>query len=271
MEIGESVAVVMAMQDDGKCIFCGESHSDPKKEDIKEVASVAGNKSKWGRVDMQGKLQKIPAKTKIYPDNSFPPGAYRYQGHHCIALSSLVSNANSDAKRKDKRLRLNYFLDKVGFYPNRDENCIGLPERTGYGCFQAFWDAIDAKAPLQMHGPHHDEAYFAEVEMLISRLLGILLVPDLCETADTKQMEDDLKQLIEWAENKAFNSLAKNDDAWRLHASEQETAVRIYTAPVTETFTHRGKNNTTTSSQGKGHIGKKITYPNPGLDEGVFA
>ena len=155
------------MQHDGKCVICGIQHDEPKKE---KVEPTVPNDSGWHRKSVSGILEKISQKTAIYPNSQFPP-TYKYQGHHCIALSSLVEDANTTAP-KDRRLRLNHFLKKIGFYPNRDKNCIGLPARSSYGSFGPFWESIDEDKPLQMHGPGHDEQYFIEVDNMLTLLRG---------------------------------------------------------------------------------------------------
>ena len=50
MQIGESVAVVVAMQEDNKCVFCSQEHENPKKEDVKETAP---SDTGWKRKSMK--------------------------------------------------------------------------------------------------------------------------------------------------------------------------------------------------------------------------
>ncbi len=185
MELGESVSIIAMMQDEDKCVICNQKHEEPKKEVVKETAP---SDSGWKRESMKGVLEKISEKLFIYPNNGFPP-SYQYQGHHCMALSSFVKNSDKPS-RKDKRIRLNHFLKKVGFYPNREKNCIGLPARTGYGDFKALWDSFDAKKPLQMHGPGHDEDYFIQVTNMINRMLSIITNPDFCEEFTKSEWEE---------------------------------------------------------------------------------
>lgn len=265
MQVGESVAVVMADQDDGKCVFCSKNHAEPKKEDIKETAPAD---SGWHRKTMTGVFEKIKAKEAIYPHGVFPP-SYTYQGHHCVALSALVIDANSKSP-KDKWLRLNHFLKKIGFYPNRIQNCIGLPARKSYGDFNNFWLAIDANAPLQMHGPGHDEDYFNQVQRLIITLISVITAEEFCKELDKSEWEKALKDGIESIENYAFNKLAGNDSSWCLHRDEQRKAIEIYKGPTDQTFEVRGANDSKKYYKGQGNSDKKIIFPNPNLNEGPF-
>ncbi len=79
-----------------------------------------------------------------------------------------------------------------------------------------------------------------------------------------------LKDAIEYAENYAFNHLAKNQSSWCLHSSEQNTAIRIYTAPEGKKIETRGVRNSTITYSGKGNIDENVRFPQPKLDEGFF-
>ncbi len=265
MQIGETIAMIVAMQDEGKCVICGQQHDEPKKEEIKETAP---GDSGWKRKTMTGIFEKIPKKTAVYPGSKFPP-SYTYQGHHCVALSAMVKNANTSSPT-DKRIRLNHFLKKIGFFPNRDKNCIGLPARKGNGAYSEFWDSIDQGAPLQMHGPGHDEDYFDEVDALIRRLVTLITNPDDCKEIEKSEWEDKLKQGIESLENYAFNKLSKNESKWCLHREEQRRAIQIYQGATDRSFEVPGPGKSVLSYKGKGHTSTTITFPNPGLDEGPF-
>lgn len=266
MQVGESVAFVIQMQEEDKCVFCGGTHEEPKKEEVKETAP---GDSGWKRVSMKDAFEKIPKKLAIYPNDTFPPD-YKYQGHHCMALSAFVKKPGKSS-RKDKRLRLNHFLKKVGFYPNRDKNSIGLPARRSYGDFEAFWESFDANKPVQLHGPGHDERYFIQVNTLINRMVSMITAPGFCEELTKSEWEGALKQAIESAENYAFNRLARNEFSWRLHHIEQQTAIRIYTSPVDQVFQTRGAKKKQITLNGQGNIDAKISFPDPKLDEGPFA
>jgi len=269
MELGETVGVAKSMQQvEEKCIICSEKHEEPKKENIQEVATSDTN---WSRKSMKGKFQRLPEKIKIYPLNSFPPSSfYEYQGHHCIGLSSFVINANTP-NRKDRRIRLNHFLKKVGFYPNRNQNCIGLPTRKGWGDFDAFWKSLDANKPLQLHGPGHDEKYFAQSNNLITRMVWLITKPEVCENITKGDWENDLKKLIEQAENYAFKKLSSNDFTWRLHHSELSTAIAIYFLPANLSINvKKNSKGDTERVNGKGNKERDIIYPNLNLDTGPF-
>jgi hypothetical protein len=261
VEIGESVAVVVKMQKEGKCIICSKDHDKPKKDEIKPIAP--GN-SGWHRKTMTGIFESDGTREKVY-SSGFPP-SYSYQGHHCLALSAVVENANGGSP-SDRRLRLNFFLDKVGFFPNRPRNVIGLPARKGIGDFKAFWHSVDGDHPLQMHGPGHDEAYFVRCERLLGRLVSG--AADLCEESTQKEWEDQLRELAKQAENYAFKNLAHYDEGWQLHPAEQQAATRLYSASTDTTETVSGKS-ASKSVAGYGKAPKNIKYPDPGLDTGPF-
>jgi hypothetical protein len=261
MEIGETVAVTVEMQSQGKCIICDKNHKGAKKETIKEIAP--GN-SNWHRKTMTGIFESDGTRETIYA-TGFEP-TYSYQGHHCLALSSLVRNANSGSG-KDKRLRLNYFLDKVGFSPNRPRNVIGLPARKRRGDFGAFWQSVDQDRPLQMHGPGHDDEYFGRCEGLLS--IFVISIKSICEDTDQQEWENELRQMAEHAENYAFKKLANFDKGWQLHPSEQKIAMRLYSEPATTTESLSGKSSSA-KVHGYGKASKPIKFPNLTLDTGPF-
>lgn len=264
MQIGESVAMVVDMMADEKCVICSEKHPEPKKDDVQAVAP--GN-SGWQRKSMSKVFKSDGKREKIYP-SGFPP-PYKHQGHHCVALSALVANANTSSPT-DRRLRLNYYLDQVGFFPNRPENCIGLPARTSWGDFEAFFESIDLQHPLQLHGPGHDETYFTQCDRLLASLLSALTNPALCEQKPKDGWKDLLKTRMEQAENFAFNKLASNAGAWRLHAAEQITGLQLYFLPEAQTMSVKGVGGVSESRSGKGRKRAEVTFPDPGLDAGPF-
>jgi hypothetical protein len=266
VEIGETVAMVQSMMDEGKCVICGKSeHKDPKKADIKETAP--GN-SGWHRKSMAGIFDSDGIRNTIYHGDAFPP-TYSYQGHHCIALSAVVEGANGGSP-KDRRIRLNFFLDQIGWFPNRPQNSLGLPARKGYGDFDAFWQSIDQDKPLQLHGPGHDESYFTQCDRLLSSMIDVLTDPELCEETSSDDWKDKLKKLVTQAENFAFRKLANNNSAWRLHPSEQISALRLYFLPSTQTMSATGKGGIPQSRRGMGKPEKSIIFPDPQLDVGPF-
>lgn len=266
MEIGETVDVVVALSAAGKCVLCGSAeHEQPKQDEVKEIAP--GNTG-WHRKSMAGVFESDGTRNAVYPGNTFPP-PYKYQGHHCLALSALVTDANTKSP-KDRRLRLNFYLDKVGFSPNQPRNCIGLPARKGWGDFEAFFQSIDLDKPLQLHGPGHDERYFTQCDRLISSLIAALTHPKLCEKKTKDEWKELLKKRVAQAENFAFRKLANNDSAWQLHPSEQIAALGLYFLPKTEMMPVIGKGEVSETRPGLGRPGKDIAYPDPPLDVGPF-
>lgn len=268
MQIGETLSAVQELMQDGKCIICdSDIHPDPKREEIAEVAP--NDKSKWGRVSMTGVFDWTDKKKVIYLNGASP--RYATQGHHCLALSALVTDANTD-NRKDRRLRLNHFLNKstVGFYPNRKQNCILLPARKGYGDFDAFWDSLDDNKPLQLHGPGHDENYFTQCDRMLSILVLVITDPDICADEDTQGWEKDLKDLIEKIENYCFVKLASNDMPWRLHPDEQHRALTLYFLPQNQTYNVLGIGKVQEGRNGLGKAQKPIVFPSPDLEMGQF-
>lgn len=262
MQMGESVTAAMALQAQGKCVICDKKHKDAKKETITKCAGKTG----WKRVGMGGKFEQIGPKLAIYPKNTFPPKAYyTHEGHHCLALSSFIANEKTNPK--DVYLRLNYFLDKGGYSPNRDENSIGLPGRPMY---DSFWAALDEDKPLQMHIGDHDDSFMAQTAALLARLVRLMTDPDECKKTDKNDWEDELKKMIKNAENYAFVKLASNAAPWRLHPVDHKIALDVYFMPksMTQTFSRKSGKVTLT---GLGHAKKTITWPKPSLPQSPFA
>lgn len=266
MQVKLSIAAPTNISAKDVCVFCGGDHKEPKSEKIEPVAP---SDKGWHRKTMKGIFENITEKEKIYPSNSFPPN-YSYQGHHCMALSVFTYDSNSKRPR-DRNIALNHFLKKVGFFPNRDKNCIGLPSRRSYGAFEPFWKSLDADKPIQLHGPGHDEQYFFRCDSLIAQLITVITDQEICEESSHKEMEDSLKELIEQAENYAFIKLCSIEDSgWDLHREERKLAETIYTAPTNQSFNVRGARKVYRTEYGKGNTGKVIKYPKPVLDTGPF-
>jgi len=276
MEMLETVTGVAAMQDDGKCVICSQSHDDPKKEDIKETAGKTG----WKRVTMSSKFEKIPAKLAIYPKNAFPPKnavtGYNHEGHHCLALSSFVANEKTDPT--DVYLRLNYFLDQTGYSPNRVQNSIGLPGRpihkiasNGSTSLTAFYLALDEEKPLQMHIGDHDDSFKSESNALLVRLLFLTsLDSEWCKKNDMDAYKKDLEYAIGCAENYAFKKVASNDGPWRLHPTDETIALEVYFMPEDASKTFRRRSGQKVTLKGLGRPKRNIEFPNPNLDVGPF-
>lgn len=265
MEIGESVAVVVQMMSDDKCVICGKKHGEPKRAKITETAP---GKSGWKRKSMSGVFESDGVRNTIYVGSKFPP-TYTYQGHHCIALSALVEGGNG-ATPKDRRVRLNFFLDQVGFFPNRPRNCIGLPARRGYGDFKAFFQSLDLKRPLQMHGPGHDETYFAQCDNLLAAMLSVITDPIECEATSEDEWKSQLKELVNQAENYAFIKLAAAEGGWRLHATETVAALTLYFLSVNKKMAIASTGGLTEMRDGLGREKRDIAFPVLKMDTGPF-
>jgi hypothetical protein len=263
MEIGERVAVTMAGEAASQCIICGNDHPSPKKEEIAKTAGKTG----WKRVSMSSKFERVGPKLAIYPGAAFPPTSYHHEGHHCVALSSFVANEKTDPT--DMFPTLNYFLNKGGYSPNRHENCIGLPGRLGY---TAFWAALDANKPLQMHIGDHDDSFMAQSTALLIRLLNLLTDPDDCKERSQQDFEKKLQEGIKHAENYAFRKLASNDEPWRLHPVDEQIALDVYFMPTDETKQYRRKSGERVTYRGMGRQGStsSVAWPDPALEIGMF-
>jgi hypothetical protein len=267
MEIGETVSIGADLATDGKCIICSQAHDEPKRDEIQEVAPNAP-KSRWGRKSMSGVFDWVEPRKSIYLHGRSP--SYTNQGHHCVALSSFVENANTN-QRRDRRLRLNHFLNKIGYYPNRKQNCILLPVRRSYGDFDAFWKALDQDKPLQMHGPGHDQEYFGQCDRLLSFMVMLITDPEICTEQSQQDWENELREIATQAENYGFRHLANNEIPWRLHPMEQHRALRLYFLPEDESLEVLGVEKKPKRAQGLGNAKKEIQFPDLALDVGPFA
>jgi hypothetical protein len=167
---------------------------------------------------------------------------------------------------EDVILRLNYFLDQVEYYPNRDQNMIHLPGRPGY---LAFWQAIDSGKPLQMHIGNHDESFFGQCRALIARLTTLLTDPDICEDMDLSEFKDELLKMVSQAENYAFIMLASNAAPWRLHPKHEPVALKLYAMPGLESL-QTPTGDVVAGYGGRTDIKAGVTWPNPPLDVGPF-
>ena len=250
----------------GKCPICDQpEHGKPKNTTI---TPTAPGKSGWRRKTMSGIFHSDGKRNTVYATNSFPP-SYAYQGHHCIALSAFAHNANSSPV--DKYLVLNFYLDQIGFFPNRPQNCIGLPARRSYGDFKAFFASLDLDKPLQLHGPGHDESYFGQCDKMIAQIVSYLTNPNICKKNPEDEWKDKLRKLIAQAENFGFKCLANNDSRWRLHPFEQVTGLRLYFLATTKTMSVTGVGSVSETRNGLGRPPKDIVFPDLDLDVGPFS
>lgn len=249
-----------------ECAICGKKHDEPKKPNINPVAP---SDSGWKRKSMKKVFESIPKKNKIYPNNFPPP--YDHQGHHCLALSYFVSNAETNPK--DINMTLNHYLKKADFFPNRDSNCIGLPAMPSDISYDAFWEALNNKKPLQMHGSTHDETYFTEVRLLMIRVMSKFSTKNFCKNKNEDALIDVLKKRIAHAENFSFKSLAAANMPWRLHNKELRFATKLYFMPLSDTkLLVKEKTSYTTEITGYGQGNKTwdVKYPSVSLDVGKF-
>lgn len=255
MEMGESVARANAMQAEDKCVVCGKKHEAPKKEKIEETVPKPG----WERdKSMVGVFEWGDAKrTAIYP-NAKPP--YPTEGHHCLAFTSFIKD------KQDRCVRLNHFLNKVGFQANQPSNIIQLPDRHGEVSpnadpasswpsgvekkYKSYWVSIDLGYPLQLHLGRHCGEYFKLSDALYARMLGYAYDPDTCEEESMKDFEDRLKELIRGAVNHAFIQVAQG--VWKCHPEQLRIARNLY-----------GKTGTHTDEE-LASIGKKTRVVNEG-------
>ncbi|WP_281557733.1 AHH domain-containing protein [Thalassomonas sp. RHCl1] len=264
MEFGETTAITNALRAKNKCVICGKAHAKAKKKKIKKTAPSNSN---WHRKSMSKVFEKISAKTKIYPDNAFPP-PYAHQGHHCLALSAFTENSNSSSPT-DKNVTLNFYLDEVGFYPNRQQNCIGLPALPAHAAYDDFWKALDYKKPLQMHGQAHDESYFTQCRTLLARLRAVMSRKSVCEKKTEEQWKKKLEQMISQAENYAFTCLAAANMPWRLHPVDLRFATKLYFMPLHQEAVLE-KDHVHITGYGRGEDYWQVRYPKVNLDTGDF-
>lgn len=269
MELKESVAAAMASQDRGECAICGGDHPAPKRAKFEPVAPKPAQERRWGRISMSDVPVTGSARTAIYPGGL--SSAYPTQGHHCIALSALVANANSKTRpRRDRRLRLNFYLDKAGYFPNGSSNCIHLPSRTSRGDYDAFWKAVRMNKPLQLHGPAHAYDYFLQCDVLLLEVVECIKA--ICEDSDEAHVLEELKKTMTWAENYAFKMLASCEEAWDLHPAERQQAEMLYYLSESESDEVTKAHGVVVRVAGLGRTEPKyIRYPRPHLDCGPYA
>jgi len=89
-QIGEGIAVTIARLEEGKCIFCGRAeHGNKKKDEIKPAGWKRKSKFEGVGGNFGGK------KKLLYPNNESPPSStYRSEGHHCLAFSAFIVDAD---------------------------------------------------------------------------------------------------------------------------------------------------------------------------------
>ncbi|OJT24239.1 hypothetical protein BO221_13745 [Archangium sp. Cb G35] len=261
MEMGESVTVANATQAEGKCVICNNKHKDPKKEQIEKTVSKNG----WERdKSMVGVFAWGDAKRMaIYPNASPPP--YPTEGHHCLAFTSFIK------ENKDRCVRLNHFLNKVGFKANQPSNIIQLPDRHGNVApnadptaswpsgvkkeYKSYWVSIDLGHPLQLHLGRHRGEYFKLSDALYARMLGLAYDPDTCEQESMQDFEDGLKELSEGVVNHAFNQVVQG--VWKCHPEHLRIAQSLYgkTGSHTDFYVNNAEKNKRQRVENKGYPG----------------
>lgn len=246
MEMGETVAKVMAMQAEGKCVLCGEPHDEAKKAAVESTVSKDGWERDKSLVDV---FERADAqRAAIYPNTRFPP-PYPTEGHHCLAFTSFIRGG------KDRALRLNSFLNKVGFKPNQPSNIIHLPDRHGAvppGAsamtawpagvkkeYKSFWVSIDLGRPLQLHLGRHVGSYFAASDGLYLELLRHALDVETCKDESMQEFEEALKELIHGAVNYAFIQVAGG--RWLCHPEQVRIATDLYGKTGKHAYFHSGR------------------------------
>ena len=233
MEMGETVAAVQKLQDEDKCVICSKKHDNPKKETVESTVSKEG----WERdKSMVGVFDGGDARrAAIYPNATFPP-PYPTEGHHGLAFTSFIKGG------KDQCLRLNHFLNKVGFAPNQPPNIIQLPDRHGAVPpkadptaswpadvkkeYKSFWVSIDLGKPLQLHTGRHAGSYFGTSDVVYFRMTVLAYDEDSCEKESMQEFEDNLKGLIKGAVNYAFIQVAEGN--WICHPEHLRIATDLY-------------------------------------------
>ncbi|RKG99962.1 hypothetical protein D7V97_30945 [Corallococcus sp. CA053C] len=247
MEMGETVSDVQKLQDDGQCVICSKKHDDPKKEKVESPVSKSG----WERdKSMVGVFDGGDAeRAAIYPNAHFPP-PYPTEGHHALAFTSFVQ------KGKDRRLRLNHFLDKVGFAPNQPQNIIQLPNRHGAVSpkadptaswpadvkkeYKSFWVSIDLGKPLQLHTGRHAKSYFKTSDLIYHRMAFLAYDATTCTEESMQEFENNLKGLVKGAVNFAFLHVVGG--SWICHPEHLRVATDLYgkTGKHVYTYLHGG-------------------------------
>lgn len=233
MEMGESVKNANKIQVQDKCVVCSKKHTNPKKEKIQSTVSKPG----WERdQSLTGVFDSGDAqRTSIYPGVRFPP-PYPTEGHHCLALTSFIK------KNKDRCVRLNHFLNKVGFQPNQPANILQLPDRHGQVApgansgmawpkgvkkeYKSYWVSIDLGKPLQLHTGRHAATYFKFSDALYTRMMGLAYDVNKCQNRTSQDFEERLKKLIKAAVNYAFIQVAQA--TWVCHPEHLRIATSLY-------------------------------------------
>ncbi len=276
MEMGEAISADQAPQLEDKCVICGTKHKEPKKENIQKTAGKSG----WERdKNMVGIFETGDAERRsIYPNSAYPP-PYPTEGHHCLAFTSFVEGG------KDVSMRLNHYLNKVGFAPNQPKNIIHLPGRTGAASpglnmtwpsgvaesYKNFWISIDLGKPLQLHVGRHAPTYFGISHSLVGSLETLFTEAGTCKEKSTKELEDKLKELAEAARNYAFMQVAEAQ--WICHPEHLRIATDMYSKAGKHSYIYKRSSGKTRKLESSGYGGTGNPPPpwtSLNLDTGPF-
>lgn len=223
-QIGEGIAIAQIRLEKGECIFCGEDeHEFPKKDVIKPTG--------WKRKKIAGVGGRFSGdKLDLYPDKVSPPTAYKSEGHHCLAFSSFIRNAQSkNHSPSDRFAALNHYLKEKGYDPNNINNVIDLPGRKDKGeedmraHYLEFAISVEKEKPLQLHIGSHADKFMNASNYLIRAIVRSIQQQGLCDMPDD-EFKDKLLKKVQDAEDKAFKRTAGAIDPWICHPNHIEKA-----------------------------------------------
>ncbi len=205
MEIGESVAVNVSMDQRLPCGFCGEHHDAHRKDPI-ELKTIAGSKPAWKRRSM--------SESDARPVSDLYPDGVRSEVHHCIALSAFcVGLGRRSGSPRDFIPRLNHWLDKGAIAQRPVSTAPGCREEPKKGERAQQWTrkfvavanarcTTRCKWHIGNHEAHQPRRQVAEPRVQIARIFSE--GSNLCETTDQEDVQRRLMDLIAQAENLAF-------------------------------------------------------------------
>lgn len=212
------IAVALSRLEEGKCVFCGKSHEDKKKDVI--------NPTDWKREAISGVGGNFVDKKKtLYPDNASPP-SYRSEGHHCLAFSAFIVDARKSPK--DRFAHLNHYLKEQSYTPNNPNNTIDLPGRKEKGQakeanYYAYEKAVLAGKPLQLHIGGHAQEFLMQSNILLRDAINALIDRDVCKEPDDS-FKKKVKEKVIKAEDRAFKLTAAAESPWIAHPGPLKAA-----------------------------------------------
>lgn len=224
-QIGESISVAVQRLAQNKCVFCGKSEHNNKKADLIEPTG-------WKR---EAKFKGVGGnflaqKKSLYPNNESPPNStYRSEGHHCLAFSAFIVDANNDPS--DRFAALNYYLKKDSYNPNNKNNCIDLPGRKkkddndDHAQYKEFEKAVLAGKPLQFHIGGHNKEFMMQSYLMLRDIINSAKRRKLCEKPDDI-FKHNLKKKVIQKEDIAFKKTANKKSGWIAHPAPLSKAER---------------------------------------------